>query len=122
MYIPEEAVRSTLRFVATESAPGSSVVLDGKRKSFIDWVRANIASPEKVPQALRPTLAFQKGLPILANPGYLDFPTDEKGSFSRALDSTLANYFHKMGVKPRSAILHAVMAASRFRLRHLASP
>src|SRR5215831_12997744 len=67
-YIPEDATRNTLRFVATQSAPGSSIVLDGKRKSFIDWVKANITSPEKVPQALRPTLALQKSLVDFGEP------------------------------------------------------
>ena len=57
----------------------------------------------------------------MVNLGYSDFPTDEKGSFSKALGSTLANYFHKMGLKLECAILHAVMGALRFLLRHLAS-
>jgi len=113
-YIPEDAIRSTLRFVATQSAPGSSIVLDGKHKSFIDWVKANIASPERVPQALRPLLHFRKGWLILANLGYLDFPTDENGSFSRASGSTLANYFRRMGRKRDDATLHDAMGVLRF--------
>ena len=90
-YIPEEAIRSTLRFVATESAPGSSIVLDGKSKSFIDWVKANIASPEKVPQVMRPTLAIQKRYVDWGEPWIFGFPDGWERSFSRASDSTLAN-------------------------------
>lgn len=56
-YIPEEAVRSTLRVVATASAPGSAIVFDGKGKSFIDFVAASLAAPDKVPPALQPALA-----------------------------------------------------------------
>jgi len=84
-YIPEEAIRSTLRFVATESAPGSSVVLDGKRKSFIDWVRANIASPEKVPQALRSTLALQKRVADFGEPWIFGFPDGREREFFKSL-------------------------------------
>jgi len=84
-YIPEEAIRSTLRFVATESAPGSSVVLDGKRKSFIDWVRANIASPEKVPQALRPTLAFKRRVADFGEPWIFGFPDEREREFFKSL-------------------------------------
>ena len=85
MYIPEEAIRSTLRFVATQSAPGSSIVLDGKQKSFIDWVNANIASPEKVPQALRPTLAAQKRFVDWGEPWLFGFPDGREREFFKSL-------------------------------------
>jgi len=84
-YIPEEAIRSTLRFVATESAPGSSIVLDGKQKSFIDWVKANIASPEKVPQALRTTLAAQKRFVDWGEPWIFGFPDGREREFFKSL-------------------------------------
>ena len=35
-YLPEEAVRGTLKYVATHSAPGSSIVADFLKKSVID--------------------------------------------------------------------------------------
>ena len=39
MYIPEDAVLATLRFVANDSVPGSSIVFDHYTKSFIDGLR-----------------------------------------------------------------------------------
>ena len=96
-YIPEEAIRSTLRFVATESAPGSSIVLDGKRKSFIDWVRANIASPEKVPQALRPTLAFQKRVADFGEPWIFGFPDEREREFFKSLGLDLGELLPQDG-------------------------
>ncbi|MGH9720017.1 MAG: SAM-dependent methyltransferase, partial [Bryobacteraceae bacterium] len=36
MYIPEEAVRETLQFIARDSAPASSVVFDYYTKSFVE--------------------------------------------------------------------------------------
>src|SRR5262245_26422178 len=84
-YIPEGAVRSTLDFVATQSAPGSSIVLDGKRKSFIDWVKANIASPDKVPQALRPTLATQKRVADFGEPWIFGFPDGREREFFKSV-------------------------------------
>jgi methyltransferase (TIGR00027 family) len=85
MYIPEEAVRSTLRFVASGSAPGSSIVLDAKYKSFIDWVKANIASPEKVPEVLRPTLALQKKYADWGEPWIFGFPDGREREFFKSL-------------------------------------
>ena len=84
-YIPEDAIRSTLRFVATGSAPGSSIVLDGKQKSFIDWVNSNIASPEKVPQALRPTLAHQKRMVDFGEPWIFGFPDGREREYFKSL-------------------------------------
>jgi methyltransferase (TIGR00027 family) len=44
MYLPEEAVRATLLFVASQSGTGSSIVFDFLSKSFIDTLRQ--ASPK----------------------------------------------------------------------------
>ena len=96
-FIPEEAIRSTLRFVATESAPGSSIVLDGKRKSFIDWVRANIASPGKVPQALRPTLALQKRVADFGEPWIFGFPDEREREFFKSLGLDLGELLPQDG-------------------------
>jgi methyltransferase (TIGR00027 family) len=84
-YIPEEAIRSTLRFVATESAPGSALVLDGKQKSFIDWIAANLASPEKVPEVLRSTLAQQKRNADWGEPQIFGFPDRREREFFRSV-------------------------------------
>jgi methyltransferase (TIGR00027 family) len=43
MYLPEDAVLATLRFVATDSVPGSSIVFDHYTKSFIDGLRLRTA-------------------------------------------------------------------------------
>ena len=99
-YIPEDAIRSTLRFVTTESAPGSSIVLDGKRKSFIDWVRANIASPEKVPQALRPTLANQKRLGDFGEPWIFGFPDGREREFFKSLGLDIGELLSQDGLSP----------------------
>jgi methyltransferase (TIGR00027 family) len=100
-YIPEEAIRSTLRFVATESAPGSSIVLDGKRKSFIDWVQANMASPEKVPQALRPTLAFQKRVADFGEPWIFGFPDGREREFFKSLGLDIGELLPQDGREAR---------------------
>ena len=89
-YIPEEAIRSTLRFVATESASGSAIVLDGKQRSFIDWVAANLASPEKVPEVLRPTLALQKRNADWGEPWIFGFPDGREREFFKSVGLDLA--------------------------------
>jgi methyltransferase (TIGR00027 family) len=38
MYLPEEAVLATLRFVAGQSAPGSTIVFDFSYKSYVDSI------------------------------------------------------------------------------------
>jgi len=114
MYIPEEAIRSTLHFVATESAPGSSIVLDGKQRSFIDWLRRTLLLPKRFRKLCAPLWQLKRGLFIGGNLGYLGFPTDENGSFSRASGSTLSNYFRRMGPRQDGAILHGVMGALPF--------
>jgi methyltransferase (TIGR00027 family) len=104
-YIPEEAVRSTLRFVATASAPGSSIVLDGKHKSFIDWVKANIASPEKVPQALRPTLALQKTMVDFGEPWIFGFPDGREREFFKSLGLDIGELLPQDGPEARRRYL-----------------
>ncbi len=84
-YIPEEAVRSTLRFVATESGPGSVIVLDGKQKSFVDWVAANLSSPEKVPEVLRSALAQQKRNADWGEPQIFGFPDGREREFFKSV-------------------------------------
>ena len=84
MYIPEEAIRSTLRFVAAESAPGSSIVFDGKSKSFIDWVAVHVASPESVSQALRPILAQHKKYAEWGEPWIFGFPDGREKDFLKS--------------------------------------
>jgi methyltransferase (TIGR00027 family) len=84
-YIPEEAVRSTLRFVATHSAPGSSIALDGHSKSFIDWVVANRDSPQNVAEALRSILANQKKFANWGEPWIFGFPDGQEREFFKRL-------------------------------------
>jgi methyltransferase (TIGR00027 family) len=105
MYIPEEAVRSTLRFIALKSAPGSSIVLDGKQKSFIDWVKANIASPEKVPQALRPALATQKKYVDWGEPWIFGFPDGREREFFKSLGLDTGELLPQDGLEARRRYL-----------------
>ena len=105
MYIPEEAIRSTLHFVATESAPGSSIVLDGKQKSFIDWVKANIASSEKVPQVLRPTLAAQKRYVDWGEPWIFGFPDGREREFFKSLGLDIIELLPQDGPEARRRYL-----------------
>src|SRR4029434_196344 len=66
----------------TESAPGSAIVLDAVKKSFIDWVAANLAFPEKVPEVLRSTLTIQKRNAGWGEPWIFGFPDGrERESF-----------------------------------------
>jgi methyltransferase (TIGR00027 family) len=104
-YIPEQAIRGTLRFVATESAPGSSIVLDGKRESFINWVRANIASPEKVPQALRSTLATQKRYVDWGEPWIFGFPDGRERDFFKSLGLDVGELLPQDGPEARRRYL-----------------
>jgi methyltransferase (TIGR00027 family) len=79
-YIPEKAVRSTLRFVAA-SAPGSAIAFDGKNKSFIDWLAASLASPERVPKALQPVLMQQRQFIEWGEPWIFGFPDGREREF-----------------------------------------
>src|SRR5690606_33424841 len=85
VYIPEDAVRSTLRFVATQSAPRSSIVLDGQSKSFIDWVVSHLASPEKAPDGLRSILVSQKTFVDWGEPWIFGFPDGREGEFLKSV-------------------------------------
>ena len=104
-YIPEDAVRSTLGFVATQSARGSSVVLDGKKKSFIDWVKANIASPDKVPPALRPTLATQKRIIDFGEPWIFGFPDGREREFFKSVGLDLGELLPQDGREAKARYL-----------------
>ena len=44
MYLPEDAVLATLRFVAHDSVPGSSLVFDHYTRSYIDRLRLRTAN------------------------------------------------------------------------------
>ena len=105
MYIPEEAIRSTLRFVASESAPGSVIVLDGKQKSFIDWVAANLASPEKVPEVLRPTLALQKRNADWGEPWIFGFPDGREREFFKSVGLDIGELLPHDGPEARRRYL-----------------
>jgi methyltransferase (TIGR00027 family) len=104
-YIPEDAVRSTLDFVATQSAQGSSIVLDGKRKSFIDWVKANLASPENVPQALRSTLATQKRVTDFGEPWIFGFPDGRERDFFKSVGLDIRELLPQDGPEARTRYL-----------------
>jgi methyltransferase (TIGR00027 family) len=84
-YIPENAVRSTLRFIATRSAPRSSVVFDAQSKSFIDWVVSNLASPKGVSVGLRGALAFQTKVASWGEPWIFGFPDDHEWEFLKSV-------------------------------------
>jgi O-methyltransferase involved in polyketide biosynthesis len=105
MYIREEAVRSTLRFVATKSASGSAIVLDGKNKSFIDWVEANLASPERVPAVMRPTLALQKKFADWGEPWIFGFPDGQEREFFKSLGLDIGELLPQDGPEARRRYL-----------------
>jgi methyltransferase (TIGR00027 family) len=104
-YIPEEAIRSTLRFVATESAVGSAIVLDGKQKSFIDWVAANLAFPEKVPEVLRSTLAIQKRNADWGEPWIFGFPDGREREFFKSVGLDISELIAMDGPEARRRYL-----------------
>ena len=79
-YLPEQAIRQTLRFVSS-CAPGSAIVFDAKRKSFIDWVTANIDHPERVPEAVRPILDQMKTFVDWGEAWIFGFPDNREREF-----------------------------------------
>src|SRR5262245_56193218 len=79
-YIPEEAVRGTLSYIAG-SAPGSAVELDFRSQSYIDWVKANIDSPERVPTAARRILIAQRQFREWGEPMIFGFPDGKEKEF-----------------------------------------
>jgi len=105
MYIPEEAVRGTLNFVATESAPGSALVLDAKQESFIEWVKASLASPEKVPEVLRPTLAAQRKYVDWGEPWIFGFPDGREREFFKSVGLDLGELIPMDGPEARRRYL-----------------
>ena len=104
-YIPEEAIRGTLSFVATESASGSAIVLDAKQASFIDWVRANLPSPEKVPEVLRSTLAIQKKIADWGEPWIFGFPDGKESEFFKSVGLEIGELIAMDGAEARRRYL-----------------
>jgi methyltransferase (TIGR00027 family) len=103
-YIPEEAVRDTLRFVST-AARGSAVVFDAKRKSFIDWVKTNIDHPERVPEAARPVLAQQKKYVAWQEGWIFGFPDGQEREFLRSEGLELTDLLTQDGPEARRRYL-----------------
>ena len=75
--------------------------LTASSKSFIDWVKANIASPEKVPQALRPTLATQKRYVDWGEPWIFGFPDGREREFFKSLGLDIGELLPQDGPEAR---------------------
>lgn len=84
-YLSEEAVRSTLQFVATQSKPGSSVVFDFWRKSAIDWFVSNRSAPEKVPEHFRRYLALERRFAAWGEPFTFGLPDGKEREYLKEL-------------------------------------
>jgi methyltransferase (TIGR00027 family) len=95
-YIPEEAIRETLRYVS-ETAPGSAIVFDAKKKSFVDWVKANMESPDRVAEALRPVLAQQKKYMEWGEPWIFGFPDGKEDEFLQSVGLELSELLPQDG-------------------------
>jgi len=103
-YLPEQAVRETLHFVLG-SASESALVFDAKRKSFIDWVTANIDHPERVPEAARATLAEQRKYRGWGEPFLFGFPDGREKEFLRSEGLELVDLLAQDGIEARQRYL-----------------
>jgi methyltransferase (TIGR00027 family) len=89
MYLPEEAVRDTLRFVAAHP-PGSGIVFDFVYRAMVDMLaRIDLAS---VPQAARPFVERFLNL-IKDEPWVFGIPVDAEREFLREFGLELRSAF-----------------------------
>jgi methyltransferase (TIGR00027 family) len=84
-YLSEDAVRDTLRLVATQSGPGSSVVFDFWRKSAVDWFIANRSWPDKVPEHHRRWHALEKTFADWGEPFTFGLPDGKERDYLKEL-------------------------------------
>jgi methyltransferase (TIGR00027 family) len=89
-YLTQEAVVGTLRFIA-ESAPGSAVVFDTKTEKFIEWLDANVDSPDRVPEKFRWVLLQERGRRKGGEPWTFGIPDGREESFFANVGLKLAD-------------------------------
>jgi methyltransferase (TIGR00027 family) len=96
-YLPEEAVRDTLRYVST-TAPGSAIVFDSKRQSFINWVKANLDAPERVSPEMRPVLEQQRKFAYeWKEPWLFGLPDGREAEFLRSVGLEMSELLEQDG-------------------------
>ena len=95
-YLPEQAIRETLRFVSG-SAPGSAIVFDAKRKSFIDWLTANVDYPGRVPPAFRTVLTQEQNRRKWKEPWIFGFPDGREAAFFESVGLRLIDMLRQDG-------------------------
>ena len=105
MYLPEEAVRGTLRYVSTKSAPGSSIVADFAKKSVIDEIGKGAI--DVVPVIMQAALAWARRAAAFGEPLQFGIPDDHEREF-----------LHILGLELRELLAPAgAEAVKRYRTR-----
>ncbi|MGH9645473.1 MAG: SAM-dependent methyltransferase [Bryobacteraceae bacterium] len=99
MYLPAAAVHETLRWIGSDSAPGSAVVFDYTYQAAIDMF-ANL-DMEKVPEAARQALLRFKRL-MADEPWIFGLPEDAEKEFLEQFGLTLR--FH-LGMNSAEAVV-----------------
>jgi methyltransferase (TIGR00027 family) len=92
MYLPEQAVRETLQFIASQSAPGSSVVFDFLSRSIVDRLAQTRAKAHNDDQ--QPAERVSTRVAASGEPWIFGLPDDAEREFLRKIglqaDSFLA--------------------------------
>ena len=81
-YLPENAVRATLHYVATHSAPGSTVTLDCIEKSLIDKLSRDL--DPATPPVVRAGILQAKRMAELGEPWIFGIPQGSEAAFLRS--------------------------------------
>jgi methyltransferase (TIGR00027 family) len=97
MYIPEQAVRETLRFVA-EQAPGSSIVFDYVYAGAIEFLKT--INPAYLPEPIRPALQRMLSLES-GEPWIFGMPSENEAGF---LNSVGLEVVQKFAISGEEAI------------------
>jgi methyltransferase (TIGR00027 family) len=103
-YLTQEAVVGTLRFIS-ESAPGSAVVFDTKRKIFIDWLDASVDSPDRVPRKFRYLLGQERNRRKTGEPWIFGIPDGQEQSFFANAGLKLADQLRMDGEEAKRRFL-----------------
>ena len=111
MYIPERLSAAHSALSQWNRLQAVPLCLTANINLLLIGLRRTSRLPKRFRKLYVPLSQLKKSMLIGANPGYLDFPMDKNGSFSKASGSTLANYFRRMGPRPDVAILRAAMGA-----------
>lgn len=105
MYLPEDAVRNTLKYIATHSLPGSSVVADFLKKSLIQHIGKPVVSTD--PPMVAAALAQAKRMADVGEPWIIGLP-----------DGAEAEFLHNTGLELKQLLpFNGVEAVKRYRTR-----